>query len=60
MINILNGGTDGLIDLDKLRQVAFKGVPVTNKSGSSDLRAFVWRVLLGVYPSDPTKWEEKS
>lgn len=60
ILNVLNGGPNGLIDLDKLRQMAYQGIPVTNKSGSSDLRGVVWRVLLGVYPSDPTQWEEKS
>jgi hypothetical protein len=54
IINVLNGGSDGLIDIDKLRQMAYQGIPVTNKSGSSDLRAVVWRVLLGIYSANPT------
>lgn len=59
LVEILNGeDEDGLIDLNKLRCASFKGIPDTNKTGQSDLRSVVWRVLLGVYPPDPTKWEE--
>ena len=58
LIEILNG-TNGLINLDKLRSAAFKGIPQTNKTGQCDLRSIVWRVLLGVYSLKPAEWEEK-
>ena len=59
LIEMLNG-TNGLINLDKLRSATFKGIPDTNKTGQCDLRSIVWRVLLGVYSLRPEEWEEKS
>lgn len=61
LVEILNGDEkDGLIDIDKLRAATFQGIPDTNKTGQSDLRAVVWRVLLGVYPPYPSKWDEQA
>jgi len=46
ILEILNENSN----IDKLRAAAFYGIPSTNKTGQSDLRSIVWRVLLGVLP----------
>lgn len=44
---------DGLIFLDKIRELAFFGIP-----DEGNLRATYWRILLGFYGLVPDKWDE--
>lgn len=51
IIEILNQDS---INLQKLKQIAFSGIPTTIKG----LRAVVWRLILNELPAETGKWQE--
>lgn len=59
IFKILNDKSDS-IDVIELRKITFGGTPSIKSSGAvhggGDLRAIVWRVLMGVLDTQPSTW----
>jgi len=56
LINIIDIINQPTIDIVKLKQATFRGIPENMPCGL-ETRAIVWRLLLKTWPLQPSEWE---